>query len=1242
MTVSAAQVRTLTRHGLTALVLALVFGVYYAFRIPAQRTYFTQRDFRLLAAMSQQIEETVAHLCSSLTNAAQPPRVAPSHPPSGRYWEAVQRAALVGGATDAPSEPERIKAALELVPNLTLVEGPPPAPLAAGPSGASGLRLRLVAAGDASWLELAYQGTNPSPIRLTARSDLRRWLEPIVHRREFDDVLLVDGHGNVLFQLAGSALRLTKLALATDRSFQTNLVDSAGAAYLLFSQPVQFASAAPATDAPPSLIRGALCGVVKADRFRKETLAVNYTVGLVFLLLALLLILSWPLVNVWFLDPNDGLHPAEVFRLAFCTLAMTAFLTLLVFDLYAYNRTEDKLDEGLEDFAATMLTNVQAELGQAAAQMDLLNARFLTNAANQTNVLRRTDLVLTSAAASDPYPWFQMAAWVDGDGQQRVKWTVERANTPLVNVGQRAYFRQVAEGHPWRLATTNGTIPFCLEPVYSVNTGEYLCMFAGTPQNESNVVTILELPMLSLVQPVLPAGYGFCVLDAGGTALFHSEAARNLRENFIEECNQDPRLRAAVYGRGTNRFDANYGQRVHSLFVRPVPGIPWTLAVFRDEQHLATAQVEMVSSAALLFLLGAASLTVAFGVLYMFGREKHLAWIRPAEDHASTYGLLIAVYLVLASLFIISLWLTPRPGWLVLRGLVVPVLALLLTYLALSHEWRTPAWLRAVARGLRLRPGYRARYVGAMGLLLLLLGVLPTAAFFSAAFLCESRLLVKQAQLQFAQDLEDRAEHVWRDVKRAAPPDFNAFFEQRMNTGWDTYFKVFFDSEYAPLPAGATEAAHSADRRTVFDSLLAIFRPRYDDLSVQTGGVMAEQTADASWGWTTETGRLAFATTAVHFPGGLFPDGLRITSAMPRLPPPTLWWALGLLAVLPVPFLIAYVVAKRLLLPSDIAVSADASVLLEPPGGGPPRPRGPGKYLLLGSPRTGKTDRLDEAHFVRLQPGAFRRIDLRRAEGRQWLAPGRRDDLFRPADQAIVVDHLECNLEDPQFNRAKLQFLRQFAYDEQRTVILVSSVHPLQFRLAAEPAGTKKSGPASPPDRQVWAELLTVYKTLYSQGSPSALPTASSGQTSQRIRARCQSLWNTCSPAEQAILHHVAHRGLVRTDGPALRALLERGLLRRGARLEFADPEFAPFVLRHYHPGTAVAVAAEAQTGLWPRLKGPALTALVLVAGFIFATQQDLWKQTITVITAFSAGLGVLFKAVEMFPKIGLKKLESD
>ena len=1240
MRVSAAQVRTLTRHGLTALVLALVFGVYYAFRIPAQRTYFTQRDFRLLAAMSRQIQETVANLCSSLTNAAQPPQFGASNHASGRYWEAVQHAASASKSADAPLNLARLKAVLDLVPNLTLVEWRTNAP-AAGSNDARGLRLRVVAAGDASWLELAYQGTDPVPIRLTARSDLRRWLEPIFQRREFDDVLLVDGEGNVLFQSAGSALRLTKLALPADRPLQTNLVDSAGADYKLFSQPVLLASAAPATDAPPSLIRVALCGLVKADRFRKETLAVNYTVGLVFLLLALLLILSWPLVNVWFLDPNDGLHPAEVFRLAFCTLAMTAFLTLLVFDLYAYNRTEDELDEGLEDFAATMLANVQTELGRAAAQMDLLNARFLTNAANQTNVLRRADLVQTSPAASDPYPWFQMAAWIDREGQQRVKWTVERANTPLVNVGQRAYFRQIVDGRPWRLASTNGTIRFCLEPVYSVNTGEYLCMFSSAPQDDCNLVTTLELPMLALVEPVLPAGYGFCVLDAAGLALFHSEAARNLRENFVEECNQDPRLRAAVYGRETNRFDVNYGQRVHSLFVRPVPGVPWTLAVFRDEQHLATAQVEMVSSAALLFLLGAASLTIAFGVLYMFGREKHLAWIRPAEDHASTYGLLIAVYLVLASLFMVSLWLTTRPGWLVLRGLAVPVLALLVTYQALSRAWPAPAALRAVARGLGLRLSYRARYVGSMGLLLLLLGVLPTAAFFSAAFLSESRLLVKQAQLQFAQDLEARAEHMWRDVQRAAPPDLNAFFDQRMNTGWDTYFKTFFNSEYAPLPADATEAAHPADRRTVFDSLLASFRPRYDDLAVQTGGVMVEQAADASWGWTTQTGRLVFATTATHFPGGLFPDGLRITSALPRLPRPTLLWALGLLAVLPVPFLIAYVVAKRLLLPSDSAVSADASVLLEPPGGGPPRPRGPGKYLLLGSPRTGKTDRLDEAHFVRLQPGAFRRIDLRRAEGRQWLTPARRDDLFRPADQAIVVDHLEYNLEEPPFNRAKLQFLRQFAYDEQRTVILVSSVHPLHFHLAAQPADAKKSGPPRPSDREIWAELLTVYKTLYSQGS-STPPAASSGQTSQRIRARCQSLWNTCSPAEQVILHHVAHRGLVRTDGPALRALVERGVLRREARLQFVDPEFPPFVLRHYRPGTAAVTSAEARTGLWPRLKGPVLTALVLVAGFIFATQQDLWRETIAVITAFTAGFGVLFKAVEMFPKIGLKKLESE
>jgi len=44
-----------------------------------------------------------------------------------------------------------------------------------------------------------------------------------------------------------------------------------------------------------------LCGVVKAERFRSETLALNYTVLLLFVLLGLLSILSWPFLDVCFL-----------------------------------------------------------------------------------------------------------------------------------------------------------------------------------------------------------------------------------------------------------------------------------------------------------------------------------------------------------------------------------------------------------------------------------------------------------------------------------------------------------------------------------------------------------------------------------------------------------------------------------------------------------------------------------------------------------------------------------------------------------------------------------------------------------------------------------------------------------------------------------------------------------------------------------------------------------------------------
>lgn len=1249
---TASKVKSFQRQGVTVLILLLLFGAYYAFIVPSQQRYFTQRDFRLLGAWSDQIRDVVVNQGTGLINACKPPRPARfADAGAGPYQRALQAAEQ---DRTAPTRPNRrqIEAALSLVPTLSLIEPPAtnvPSTAAAGPR----LSCEVVPAAQATSLDFTYETGPDFNLRLKARADLRQLIEPIVSRREFDDVLLLNANGEVLFQRVASELRVARLDLATGKSFQTNLTSYTGTTYKLFAQPVAVALAAPGAGGPPQLLQWTLCGVVRADRFRSETMTVNYTVVLVFLSLASLLVLSWPFLNVWSLGLRGGLRPAEVILLACSTLAMSAFLTLMVLDFYAYEQTEERLDGSLKRFAGNIKAHFRAELRQVAGQMELLNARFLLpgHAGNQTGILARPDLVRVGGPDADPYPYFTMAVWIDRRGDQLAKWTVKDETTPLVNVASREYFRGIVGGRSWVLTlATNRQVHFILEPIYSVNTGENLVAFAMAPGNDRGLVSTLDLRPLSLFNPVLPAGYGFCVVDVTGKVLFHSDERRNLRENFFEECNQEPRLRAAVLGRTADRFDCQYARRVHSLYVTPIPELPWSLVTFRDEQLLSTALVEMASSAVMIFLLFGVLLAAGFGALYLLLPRKCVLWLWPSENYAGTYALLALLNLGFALILTAVILFSRSPATTLLAGGTVPILALFVSFVGLTVCGRKVLHLEGLARLVGLRLRHQWGYVAAMGLLLILLAVLPITALFKVTFDNELRLAVKATQLQLAQDFESRAGRLWHEVngrpdaarsaaRPLAVPDPTAFFEASWKNTWDIYTACFFDTTGSTVDPAAAPPRPAAPSGAWLAALPGLFRPHYNDWDLATRSVMADAASDGSWWWTRDKDRLVLSRAEASLP----PHGaglcLLVSTALPGLPPMTWLWAAALIVVVGATFFIVYVVADRVLLLNVKAAATSSSLLLDSTPDKPRKPHGPGKYLLLGPPRSGKTGHLSEEHFTRLRAGAFQRFDLREAGDRDRLRPDPFEALLRDPDMAIVIDHFEYNLEDGGFNRDKLRLLQQFRFDEARTVILVSSVHPLHFNVEVPPPPGAKPDVATASDLPAWIEALEPYRKLYCLGRPGLESTPTSeGHTSQQARALYRSLWQTCSPAEQETLHEVAHHRLVRSDQREVLALLDRGLLQRKPHLRLMDEAFQRFAVTHFRPEAAAREVAPEAASPWQSLKGPAVTVLILLASFFFTTQQELWNQTIALVTAFVTGIGALAKGYELFQRTRIKK----
>src|ERR1035441_5518495 len=186
----APQMKAFKRQGVVVLVLLLCFGAYYALEVRTQTNYFTNRDLRVLAAMSDQIRDVIANLGSSITNVAMPPAPLPDHDTNGSPFLTAIHDANPNPAANPTQDVKRIEKMVGLVPNLALIEKPSAAAAETNMPAAPGLVAEVVPAGTASWLRFEYQGGANFNVRLKLRANLVRLLEPIVNRSEFDDLLL--------------------------------------------------------------------------------------------------------------------------------------------------------------------------------------------------------------------------------------------------------------------------------------------------------------------------------------------------------------------------------------------------------------------------------------------------------------------------------------------------------------------------------------------------------------------------------------------------------------------------------------------------------------------------------------------------------------------------------------------------------------------------------------------------------------------------------------------------------------------------------------------------------------------------------------------------------------------------------------------------------------------------------------------------------------------------------------------
>jgi hypothetical protein len=543
----------------------------------------------------------------------------------------------------------------------------------------------------------------------------------------FDVVLISQSDGKVIFQKSLSGIEVSEINELEDASgvkgkegttiknawllpaSRLEEVRIAGARYRLYSQPLQVGfSRTKTADTNETWV---LCGLVRADRFRSESQLIPYRYILMMLAAILLAVASYPFLKLYLSSPGERLRARDVTLIAVYACFVAAGLTLILVDIYFWNRSFGRAAErDMEKVAHAINANFQREQAAASSTLDTMNRTaskqlegprddirvlYSKSSSEETcvpswackaNILQDQDRVSTSQEGEkspdiETYPYLLYAFWSDSHGKQQIKWTTRSRPTPFISLDDPSVPYYPGVKRALKSQSESQTVPTQgIGSQYSPTTGQNTTTFwkvelhpqdkNGNPYKDDEVAkrysySLVTQP-ISLYNAVLPGGFQFAVLTPDGTVVFHSDTTRNLRENFFVETDLNPDLRSRVRMRSEGAVTANYIGRPHRMWVLPMTAANqdglWTIVIFRDLHLEEVLNLEMLSLVSFLFLIYAAAITLVMTSVHWMRMGQSAVWFWPDSHKARQYRWIAATNFVFVVLLLLLSHLVHPPS----------------------------------------------------------------------------------------------------------------------------------------------------------------------------------------------------------------------------------------------------------------------------------------------------------------------------------------------------------------------------------------------------------------------------------------------------------------------------------------------------------------------------------------------------------------------------------------------------
>jgi hypothetical protein len=466
--------------------------------------------------------------------------------------------------------------------------------------------------------------------------------------------------------------------------------------------------------------RMVLCGLMKTDAYNAQLHAIPVGTSYTLVICLVLFLLSLPFLKIFMMNNRDRIYALNIAIGVAFLFALASFVTIVSTQLILLNQGRTQVKANLDSLSIKLEDSLSAELVLAEKEMAYFDDRlskymdsikidqephdsspYFLIEIDSNNLDTAFDT--QRRILSGHYPIYHDAdhiGWISDTGREAVRIKYISNETYLsmlhdnnfdtiqfVNVSPRPYFQELHAHFKYKIPGDSAML--ILAPVQSWVSGEFrvnLCRYSKIPKL---MVQVMETRLYSMVNTVLPAGYGYCLFDASGNTLIHSDTLKSLRENFLDETGRLPWILGSIKSRQRIQSGsvAFYGTN-YRLQIQPLKQHPLFLAVFYNNDYLEPMNLRVLSFSLFFCLLTYLLLYIFFLLLYrreprtfLFSPMEYYWRIVPSREKFNLYFngsfLLVGYIAVFSMASIFSPWIGFELDYTILvLGLLTPFIGL--------------------------------------------------------------------------------------------------------------------------------------------------------------------------------------------------------------------------------------------------------------------------------------------------------------------------------------------------------------------------------------------------------------------------------------------------------------------------------------------------------------------------------------------------------------------------------------